>query len=226
LPAFTCPAEHVPQYRRYLPCEPDPKHNIPKLVGKAAAEQHWPAPGEKVTYLVYVKNAGFARSEKTDFVCTIGGKVVKTAKIPALVPKQEMQVEVTWNWKQGPYEFTAKADTRNKMCEISKKNNTLSFKTDAYALVAVCEKGIVEPIEQVNNWYGSFCFEDWVLHANPFGYPDVVGRNGLFLIRAQVNGSWYYAFIDIGRFVVEYARGHKDSATYPIDLKAENQQKV
>ena len=62
------------------------------------------------------------------------------------------------------------------------------------------------------------------LHPNPFGYPDVVGRNGLFLIRAEIDGAWYFSFIDIGRFVVEYARGHKDAATYPVELKAEGPQ--
>jgi len=439
-------AEQVPQYRRNLPSEPDPKHNIPELVGKEGTEKHWPDPGEKVKYLVRIKNSGFAPSEETDFACSIDGQVVKTASIPVLAPKQETVIEVPWSWKQGPCAFAAKVDTANKMCEISKKNNTLEFKTDAYGLVAVCEKGIIEPIEQVNNWYGSFCFEDWMrgatvdqmnrlfrrcrydfapegatvsvrlakilvvdkltdsagqpidktlnlaifdgtwhydvraldewrdlandfdwalvhelshqlgvidnyqydlgpkenlinhkqydrgpggimgggqvvdneqpayadvdiaglnltaghrrgffgeylycipsqntlvvsvkgkplannqleiyqkdmhtgkidkpavfagktsvkgefplanrevpkdfttatgctLHPNPFGYPDVVGRNGLFLIRAEVDGCWYYGFIDIGRFVVEYARGHKDSAIYPLELKAEN----
>jgi hypothetical protein len=52
-------------------------------------------------------------------------------------------------------------------------------------------------------------------------YADVVGRNGLFLIRAEIDGTWYFSFIDIGRFVVEYARGHKDAATYPVELKSE-----
>ena len=61
------------------------------------------------------------------------------------------------------------------------------------------------------------------LHPNPFGYPDVVGRNGLFLIRTQVEGQWYYGFIDIGHFVVEYARGHKDLAIYPIALLPEKE---
>ena len=438
-------AEQVPAYRRNFPSEPDPNHNIPELVGKAATEKHWPDPGEKVTYRVHVKNAGFAPSQEADFVCTIGGESVLATKVPPLKPKERTIIEVPWAWKQGSHAFVAKADPENKMCEISKKNNALEFKTDAYTLVAVCEKAIIEPIEKVNNWYGSFCFEDWMrgatadqmnrmfqrcrydfapkgaevsvrvgniilvdkmtdaagnsidkslnldiydgtwhyplnaldewcdlandfdwalthelshqlgvidnyqydlgpepnlvnhkqyergpggimgggqtgdnvypayadvdiaglnltkghrrgffgeylycmplqntlvitvdgkpladtaieiyqksmhtgkmdkppvftgkadaggrfplanrevpkpfttatgctLHPNPFGYPDVVGRNGLFLVRAQVGGAWYYGFIDIGRFVVEYARGHRDAASYPVALKAE-----
>jgi hypothetical protein len=443
-------AEQVPQYRRYFPSEPDPKHNIPELVGREATQKHWPAPGEEVKYLVHVKNAGIVPSERTDFACTIDGQVTKTADIPALAPKQETIIEVPWNWKQGHCRFLAQADTKNTLCEVSKKNNTLEFKTDAYVLVAVCEKGIIAPIEQVNNWYGSFCFEDWMrgatvdqmnqlfsrcrydfapqgadvsvrlgkiivvdkltdsrgesidkslnldifdgtwhydmraldewrdlandfdwalvhelshqlgiidnyqydlspetnlvnhkrydrgpggimgggqigdnehpayadvdiagvnltgghrrgfygeylyciplqntlrvsvrgkplanhaleiyqkdmhtgkmdkpavfsgktgpngefalanrpvpknfttatgctLHPNPFGYPDVVGRNGLFLIRAQVDGRWSYGFLDIGRFVVEYARGHRDSASYPVELRPEELQEM
>jgi hypothetical protein len=158
-------AEQVPQYGRNHASEPDKKFNIPELVGAAATEKHWPDAGEKIKYLVHVKNAGRARSAETDFVCTIDGAAALTSKIPALEPKQETLIEVPWTWKQGPFQFVAKADTENKMCEITKKNNTLEFKTDAYALVAVCEKGIIEPIEQVNNWYGSFCFEDWMRGA-------------------------------------------------------------
>lgn len=438
-------AEQVPQYPRNFPTEPNPKYNIPELVGEEANVKHWPDPGEKVKYVVHIRNAGFVPSKPTDFNCTIDGRIVKKAEIPELAPRQAMTIEVPWLWKQGPCKFVATADTGNAMCEITKKNNTLEFKTDAYALVAVCETGIVEPIEQVNNWYGSFCFEDWVrgatvdqlnrlfqrsrydfapkgaevsvrvgnillvdkltdsagesidktlnlriydgtwhydvraldewrdlandfdwalvhelshqlgiidnyrydlgadsnlvnhkaydrgpggimgggqvgdneypayadvdiaglnftrghrrgfygeylycipkdntlmltlqgkplagqeleiyqrdihteridkpavfagktgpkgefrlpnrpvpkifttatgctLHPNPFGYPDVVGRNGLFLIRAKVNGEWYYGFVDIGRFVCECARGHKDKGTYPVVMLPE-----
>jgi hypothetical protein len=438
-------AEQLPPYRRCFPTEPDPKHNIPELVGEAASEKHWPDPGEKILYRVHIKNAGAAVSAKTNFVCKIDGQVAKTADIPALAPKQEMTIDVPWSWKQGPYQFIAQADTKNAMCELTEKNNALEFKTDAYMLAAVCEKDIVAPIEEVNNWYGSFCFEDWVrgatvdqmnqlfqrcryecapeganisvrvgqiilvdkvtdsagesidktlkldiydgvwhydmraldewrdlandfdwalvhelthqlgvidnyqydlgpdsnlvnhkqyergpggimgggqvgdngqpayadvdiagmnltrghrrgfygeylyclpmqntlvltldgkslpdtalevyqkdmqtgkidtpaictgttdarglfplanrpvpkdfttatgcaLHANPFGYPDVVGRNGLFLIRAQIDGRWYYSFLDIGRFVVQYALGHRESANYVIRLQPE-----
>ena len=440
-------AEQVPQYKRYIASEPDPNYNIPELVGSAATEKHWPNEGEQIKYLVHIKNAGFARSKPTDFVCMIDGKVVKKASLPALAPHQVTTIVVNWKWKQGPYQFAASVDTKNKLDEITKKNNTLRFKTDAYVLAAVCEKSIVAPIEQVNNWYGSFCFEDWMrgatidqlnslfkrckydfapngaevsvrlgkiflvdelpddgakigeidkglglyifdgvwhyplraihewcdlandfdwalnhelshqlgiiddyqydmgpdsnlvnhkaydrgpggimgggqvgdnvypayadvdiagfnltkghrrgffgeylycipykntlvlsidgrpladkdieiyqksmytgkieappvftgktdaegrfplanrpvpkdfttatgctLHANPWGYPDVVGRNGLFLIRTQVDGKWYYGFIDIGRFVCEYARGHKDNAVYSVKLMPE-----
>jgi hypothetical protein len=35
------------------------------------------------------------------------------------------------------------------------------------------------------------------------------------------DGKFHYGDIDIGRFVCEYARGHKDSATYSIEMKAE-----
>ncbi len=59
------------------------------------------------------------------------------------------------------------------------------------------------------------------LRPNPFGYPDVVGRNGLFLVRAQSAGKWYYGFVTIGPFVCEYARGHRDSAVCRVELRPE-----
>ncbi|MBN2446186.1 MAG: hypothetical protein JXO22_05655 [Phycisphaerae bacterium] len=59
------------------------------------------------------------------------------------------------------------------------------------------------------------------LHPNPFGHIDVVGRNGLLMFRAEVGGQWYYAFMDIGLFNVEYARGNTKSATHKLTLAPE-----
>ena len=60
------------------------------------------------------------------------------------------------------------------------------------------------------------------LHPNPFGHIDVVGRNGLLMLRTQVGGTWYYAFMDIGLFNVEFARGHTKEATYKVTLLPED----
>ena len=56
---------------------------------------------------------------------------------------------------------------------------------------------------------------------SPFGYIDVVGRNGLLMLRTQVDGKWYYGFMDVGLFNVEYARGHKEQGNYVLDLMLE-----
>jgi hypothetical protein len=61
------------------------------------------------------------------------------------------------------------------------------------------------------------------LKPNPFGYIDVVARNGLLMLRANVDGTWYYGFMDIGLFNVEYARGHKDHGQYKLELKPEEE---
>jgi hypothetical protein len=61
------------------------------------------------------------------------------------------------------------------------------------------------------------------LKLNPFGYIDVVGRNGVLMLRASVDGKWYYGFMDIGLFNVEYARGHKEQGTYTLELKPEEE---
>jgi hypothetical protein len=167
-------AERIPRYNRYLPSEPIPGYNIPELVGERAKEKHWPDPGEEVTWLVHVKNAGFKRSPGTDFVCRIDTDIVLTDKVPSLDPGQEIIVKVPWAWKQGPYEFEAAVDTKHKLSEITKKNNTLTFRTDAYTLDAVCEKSIVEPLNHIANWYNSFCFENWMTGAT------VDKLNGLF----------------------------------------------
>ena len=71
------------------------------------------------------------------------------------------------------------------------------------------------PESDVFSWLTSTC--------RTAGYPDVVGRNGLFMVRTELDGQWYYGFVDIGRFVCEYARGHKDLGTYSIKMLSEKE---
>jgi hypothetical protein len=59
------------------------------------------------------------------------------------------------------------------------------------------------------------------LKPNAFGHIDVVGNNGLFMLRARSGDGWAYAFLPITDFVVEYARGHRDAASYTVPLSAE-----
>ena len=61
------------------------------------------------------------------------------------------------------------------------------------------------------------------LKPNPFGHIDVVGRNALLMLRINVNGKWYYGFMDIGLFNVEYARGHTKHGNYKLEMKPEDE---
>lgn len=149
-------AEQTPHYKRYRPGD----YSNPSQAD--IESKHWPDEGEEVKYIVHIRNVGFAKSKATDFACSVDGKVTKTAKVPALAPQQETTVEVPWTWKQGPYKFEARVDTKGKMDEVSKKNNTLAFNTDAYTLFAVCETGMTKQVDAVNNSYGSFSYEDWL----------------------------------------------------------------
>lgn len=155
-------AEQFPHYPRY---SVDYKNIYPELSPEEQKKKHWPDEGEDIYYEVHVKNVGFASSKKTDFICTIDGKTVKKATIPALKPREETIVKVPWKWKMGAYPFVAKVDTSGSMDEISKKNNILTFQTNAYTLFAICEKGMTEQVDAVNNIYGSFSFEDWLRGA-------------------------------------------------------------
>lgn len=149
-------AEQTPHYKRYRPGDySNPSETDIK-------SKHWPDEGEDVKYIVHIRNVGFAKSNATDFICTIDGKSANTAKIPELAPQQETTIEVPWKWKQGPYKFEARVDTENRMDEVSKKNNTLAFNTDAYTLYAICETGMTKQVDAVNNSYGSFSYEDWL----------------------------------------------------------------
>lgn len=155
-------AEQSPRYQRYFP-----KYGkgYPEMAPRDAAAKHWPAPGEKVRYTVHIRNVGRKAAAPTQFECRIDGKVVKTARVPALKPRQETTITVPWTWKQGAFPFEARVDTGNSLDEITRKNNTLRFNTDAYTLDAFCEKGMTKLVDAVNNYYGSFSYEDWLRGA-------------------------------------------------------------
>lgn len=152
-------AEQFPRYYRY---SVDYQNVYPELSAKEQAMKRWPDDGEQIYYEVHVRNVGFARSLPTTFVCEIAGKLCHKQTIPALEPRQETIVKVPWKWKQGGYRFEASVGLEQPMDEISKKNNVLTFQTDAYALLAICEKGMTERVDEVNNAYGSFSYEDWL----------------------------------------------------------------
>jgi hypothetical protein len=63
------------------------------------------------------------------------------------------------------------------------------------------------------------------LRPNPFGCIDVVGRNGIIMLRANVGSKFYYGFMDIGQFNVEFARGHKQQGNYELKLLPEEDEK-
>jgi hypothetical protein len=152
-------AELYPRYPRFAV---DYNHIYPELSLDEQKKKHWPDEGESVYYEVHVKNVGFRPSAPTDFVCTIDGVSAAKATVPALAPREEKVIKVPWKWKQGASKWEARVDTAGKMDEISKKNNTLAFQTDAYTLLAICEKGMTEGLDAVNSRLGSFSFEDWL----------------------------------------------------------------
>lgn len=155
-------AEMSPRYKRYFPKY---DNGYPELAPGGAAEKHWPSAGEKVHFTVHIRNVGRKTSSATRFMCSIAGKVAKTAIVPALKSRQETTVIVPWTWKQGPYELVATVGTDGHSDEITRKNNVLRFCTDAYTLDAFCEKGMAALVDSVNNYYGSFSYEDWLRGA-------------------------------------------------------------
>ena len=152
-------AERLPRYHRYTV---DYANVYPVLKPAQQKLQRWPAEGEPVKYLVHVRNEGFAPSPAADFVCTIDGQEVMKVALEPMPPKSEKIIEVPWQWKQGACVFIARVDTGNKLDEITKKNNTLEFQSDAYTLFAFVEKKCAEKVSQVNSLLGSFSFEDWL----------------------------------------------------------------
>ena len=170
-------AEQVPPCHRYIVDYTNP---WPLVKDEDKKLKRWPAAGESVVYKVHVRNVGRVKSDATDLVCTVDGQPLShKTEVKALDPQEELIVDVPWQWQSGAHQFEARVDTKDKLDEISKKNNLLAFQTDAYTLRATVEKGCYDKVSQVNNRLGSFSFEDW-LRANTVDHMNWMFRNSTY----------------------------------------------
>ena len=150
-------AERLPHYPRNMLTY---ENVIPEIRPEGANAKHWPDEGEDVKWIVHVRNEGFQPSPSTDFLCTIDGKEILRTELKPMKPKTETTVTVPWKWQNGAHDFLVTLDTANKMDEVTKKNNTLGFQTNAYTLFAIAEKSWAAKVEKVCNRLGSFSAED------------------------------------------------------------------
>jgi len=169
-------AEQVPACHRYLL---DYSNPWPEVKPDRKGLKRWPEDGETVRYVVHVRNVGRVRSPETDLVCSIDGRTVAARKLKGLRLDEEVTITVPWRWQSGPHTFEARADTRDRIDEISERNNLLAFQTDAYTLRATVEKGCYKKVGQVNNRLGSFSFEDW-LRANTVDHMNEMARTSTY----------------------------------------------
>jgi hypothetical protein len=146
-----------------------------------AGEGSWhPAAGAEVTFKVHILNAGFAESSAVACRITIDGADVGSTDLPALPPRAEHTVAVTWRWQEGAHGLRVEIDPEEKTREIARWNNVFVEPIQGLAVAVIVARERYEAFQRNRNLVDSFCFEDWVQYQ-------LRAMNGLF--RASVYPS-------------------------------------
>ncbi len=127
------------------------------------AEKNNPAPGDEVTFVAHIRNAGTKSTGRFSYLWAIDGKPASKGTVKSLKPGRETTVEQKWTWQAGPHTVRCVLDADNAVEEISEKNNAREDKTNAFIAALWVEKtryGIYND-EQFYLNIGSNSWDDW-----------------------------------------------------------------
>ena len=141
------------------------KHERRWIFAKAEADaiaKHAPDPGEEMTFTAHVINNGGKASPPAAYVFMLDDRVLKKGTLPALEPREETTVEVTWPYEAGRHWVSFEADPDDKVKEVTEANNKRRDGTFGYVLtIAANTSTEYEAFHDTKNLVGSYSFEDW-----------------------------------------------------------------
>ncbi len=121
-----------------------------------------PEAGETMTFTAHVINNGGKASPRAGYIFKLDDTVLKTGTLPALKPREETTVEVTWPYKTGRHWVSFEADAENKVPEVCEANNTRRDGTFGFVLtISTFSPVEYEAFHDTKNLVGSYSFEDW-----------------------------------------------------------------
>jgi len=128
-------------------------------------------PGEQVTFVVHVFNAGAVPAGRFGYRISIDEKEASSGRIDGLRPGKEKLVKVAWRWKTGQHHIKVELDPEQKLKEITRLNNVFVDPTRALTYFFAVHKTTYENFSKVLNVVDSFCFEDWAqYHVHMMNY--------------------------------------------------------
>jgi hypothetical protein len=173
-PAFAAPDLGVrfisrsPLYWRYNVVYPD---NVPQLAptheGKDPnLDQHWPAPGEKVTFTAHVGNYGNSSVQGFDYRWYVDGRPQSRMDLTygrPLAPGHEAAVSFAWRWPADLADHKIKIviDPASRSGDKLRQNITYEDYTNALSFSIWVEKGLYDRFNAKVNGFGTRSFEDW-----------------------------------------------------------------
>lgn len=150
-----------PGFHGKVAYELEGKRDLGVLVADPGKYQLHRRPGEKVTFVVHVFNAGPAPAGAFTCRVSMDGKQIHSAAVEALAAGKEKLIEVPWTWQDGQHHVKVELDPQGRIREITRLNNTFVDPTRALTFFFAVHARTYENFSKVLNVVDSFCFEDW-----------------------------------------------------------------
>jgi hypothetical protein len=128
-------------------------------------EATWhPAAGDRVTFRVFVLNAGSEASREVAGEARIGDELIGQFTVPALLPGARHTAEVAWRWNPAAGGLRIIVDPEGAAPDALRWNNEAVEPVDAWAVTVAVARDRYEAFGRHANMVDSFCFEDYVRH--------------------------------------------------------------
>ncbi len=163
--------ERLPRYEgtrlKYRPID-EPNGNkgdgLPVTIVNPNA-QKWPRPGQTVTFIARLRNAGTMTTPRYDWRWVIDGKDVVSAGgggwDEPLEPGKERVYRLAWKWQEGRHFVAFEVNRDRKFAEITHKNNAVVDATDALSFHFFVQPKVYEWFTTVKNGLDSYSWDDW-----------------------------------------------------------------
>lgn len=127
----------------------------------STGKQHWPTPGQTVTFTAVVKNKGAVVTPRYDFHWLIDGKDVSGGWSPPLAVQAGRAYKQTWKWKPGRHYVSFEVDRWHLIDQITAKNDFVVDATDALSFGFFVEQDAYNWFNDHMNGLDSYSWEDW-----------------------------------------------------------------
>ena len=189
----------------------DPNKPLTEVGKMQESCQHWPKPGQTVTFIGHVINHGGAAAPPGPYVFLMDGKPIAKGELAELAPGQEATPSCEWKWRKGDHWVEFRLTPKSK--EICDKNNSRKEMTTAIALtLKAASRAVYDAFNKTPNQTGSYSFEDWaqyhidvwndnlaraVYPITPKGVTERIRLDGVYppdspdITRRQSEGEFY-----------------------------------
>jgi hypothetical protein len=126
-----------------------------------AKAQHWPKPGQTVTFTAHVQNKGSQPTPRYDWHWLIDGQEVQEGWSDPLPVQAERTYTRRWKWQPGRHYVSFEVDRGRNIDQITHKNDFVVDPTDALTFHFFVEENVDNWFDTHMNGLDSYSWADW-----------------------------------------------------------------